>query len=310
MRGSSAARDLRRMNRPALATGLGAASVLGLLALAALGSAGIAHPAAFPGAWYSPTMYREQTGCATSGATVPSWSIWTGVGHMKSFDRAYNCGAARSGPTAASSAFTESELAVTDPVTLVAHDHGVNVSWTLQLAGGDSVDIKTPHPVCPATLYSYNYNYGYTWYNFTYSYSLCEALGTTSVSAFAYLDDLTSGVSSYGNYWNGLSNTSGIENYSYYYTASYSNSSYWAYNYSYSYNATFNYGGAGTITGTYSPTFFLNGTFVTGHHYEVTTYVYAYAEAYEDAFTGGAASAHVNMQTMGHYLTFNKPVVW
>jgi hypothetical protein len=271
------------------ATGTGVVALVAVMALSSFASAG------FPGATWAPYTDRSSSGCATAQAYPAHWAAASGHGKFKGDTTATTCPAYRGGAKTESYGDVYGELTVTAPIHLPTGTGGVNVSWNIVVAGSTTGTASTSGG-CPVVYYNGSYNYGYTWYNYSDADSDCGAIGEVSLYGFTYVYDVTTGTYSYAsNYWNNAYNTSGIENYSYSDSYTYSNSSYWIYNGSYSYSANYSYGSAGTLSGTYNPTWFVNGTFTHTDKYNVITEIEPSMDAEVYGYASGHATAALNM---------------
>jgi hypothetical protein len=267
------------------------------MALSAAAYAGVASPNVFKGAVYNPSVYRDESGCATSAASMPHWSKVTGVGKLMGSTSASTCSKVKGGSTFGSDAYAEPGITVEAPIHFPTGSGGVNISWSITLVGSDTGTVSGSG-ACPATTSVYDYNYGYTWYNATYTDSYCEAIGEVSLYAYSYIENLSGGPGGYSsNYWSSPFNSSGMSVDTYNDSYTYSNSSYWSYNTSYSGNYSYNYGPSGSITGTYTPTWFINGTFMHSAKYLVYTYMDVDTSSYVEGFTGAHATATLNAAT-------------
>ena len=317
MRGESA--KFGRMNYRRLitaTTGASALAVAAIFALSSVASAGIAHPASFPGAYWSPSTFRENGGCAQAHAFPAHWTALTGDGKSHGSTSAKTCPAYRGGSSVNSYGDVDQELQVWAPVSLATGTGGVNVTWNIHDAASFSSGLTGSNYACPNSYYySYHYNYGYTWFNYSYSDAYCEVGTFFTLGGYSEVKDLTTGTY-YGasNYWD-MYNDTYIENYSYSDVGTYSNSSYWAYNYSYGYSfngtTSYQYPSTAVFSGTQTPTWFINGTFVSTDDYQVFTYVYGSQESVVEGFSGvGHAATSLNMATGANHEDLLPFQVW
>jgi hypothetical protein len=277
--------------------GAGAFAVVTIMALSSVASAGVAHPAAFPGAYWSPFTYRDNSGCAQAHAFPAHWSAATGAGKSRGATSAKTCPAYRGGTSVGSYGDVGQTLNVWAPVTLSSGAGGVNVTWSLQITASESGAVTGPTS-CPTTVSHYDYNYGYTWVNYTYTDGYCYMDAYFSVYGSAELYDMTTGTYySSTNYWSGIYNETYSYNDTFGYMYNYSNSSYWSSNYSYGpTSSNYSYGAPASISTTVTPTWYINGTFVSTDSYQVFTYVDSYQYSEIETWTGHAATS-INMAT-------------
>src|SRR5579871_1223805 len=130
-------------------SGLGALTVASIFALSAVASAGVAHPASFPGAYWSPFTYRDNEGCAQAHAYPAHWAAITGHGSSKGAASAKTCPAYRGGSSVDSFGDVEQELQVWAPVSLPSGSGGVNVSWSLNMAASQTNGLTGSSYACP-----------------------------------------------------------------------------------------------------------------------------------------------------------------
>jgi len=294
----------------AAAGGVGAVAIVTIMALSSVASAGVASPNAFRGAVWSPNLYKDLSGCASARGALPHWSKLTGLGKSSSSVAAATCSKARGGSTFESYAEAGGEVEVQAPVKIPTGTGGVNVTWNIVAAATDSATV-TSALVCPVQYsYSAHINYGYTWYNYSYSDAYCEVESEVYMYGYSYLENVSNGNEiGPSNYWVEPYNESGV----YYYNDSdvgtYSNSSYWANNYSYTYTYNHTYGPSGSLSGTYTPTWFINGTFTHSSKYEVITYIETEAYVYVEGYAGHG-SASFNAATGPNHLQLMPFSVW
>ncbi|MCI4367811.1 MAG: hypothetical protein L3K08_08665, partial [Thermoplasmata archaeon] len=98
------------------------------------------------------------------------------------------------------------------------------------------------------------------------------------------------------NYWYEPYNVSGIVTENYSTRQTWSNASYWSYNSTAKGNVTYSYGSSGNLTGTYTPQWFVNGTFSASDQYIVTTYVDIICDVNVNGFGSGKASASIHAE--------------
>ena len=298
--------------RVGAASGLGALAIASIFVLSSVANAGVARPASFPGAYWAPFTYRDNSGCAQAHAYPAHWTALTGHGTSKGSTSAKTCPAYRGGSAVASYGSVEQELQVWAPVAMPSGTGGINVSWDLNLAASQSTGL-TGSTACPTNTYHYNYNYGYTWFNYTYTSGYCFLESYLDIAGFTYLYDMTTSTYTYSsNYWSGLFNETYQYNDTYGYSYNYSNSSYWAYNYSYGpYSYSYSAGGAGGFTGAFAPQWFINGTFVSTDSYQVITYIFGYQSS-EMAYYGGPghAATTINMAGTTHHENLLPFSIW
>lgn len=284
-------------------------SALGLV-LVSLNNATAANSAVlFPGATHTPSLYKSVVGCGGSPGVDPTWSHYTGVGHLRIGATAASCPAS-SGITSGSNSYVSAQTTIWAPVTMRAGSGGINVTWNISENSLSTGSVNgSLH--CPISKVTTDRNLGYTWYNVTNSTAYCTAIGAFQVYAAAYLYDSTTGAWFYPtNYWSTIYNTSGLYNYSFYSNVSFSNSSYWKYNASLSYLYSWDYGARNYFNATASPTWFINGTFNSSNSYLVYTYAGAYANAYVYGYHHGHASVSVNVAKGADHVDLKPFSIW
>lgn len=305
-------KDRRSTTSPWAAAGgtLAAGTVALLLLASTMASAGGVAAMSFPHASWAPSSDLEQTGCTRAAESNPSFSKINGVGHWQGYATAKTCPASL-GPTGATSlAEAYGGLTVAVPLKLSSGAGGVNATWNLTVQAADAAVVTNAH--CPASSYSYDYNLGYTWVNDSSTYRDCYAFAEVELFVSAYVYDATNGTEvASTNYWAGAYNISGQEVDTESGHVTYSNPSYWAYNYSSSYSYNASYGTNGSISGSYAPQFFINGTFVGSDKYQLVTTVEALAYCYLYGFhKAAAAAAFDGGPGRGDHLQLSTVTVW
>jgi len=287
------------------ATVFGALGVALIMAMAPASAAGLG-PNGFTKATWSPFHEVFGEGCTTAKIGKLNFSPKTGAGHFTtSTTGAKTCGKAEGGKTADSITEIEGEISSDVPVKLTSSNVGVSESWNIQAAGTTKATGGAA-PTCTPTVYSGNDNFGYTWFNYSEAFALCDVESIVEIYGYSFLVDTTTNneVASDYNYLitpimeNLSGNQIDWEAISY----TYSNSSYWAYNYSGSYSYNSSWGPSGSVSATYTPTFYLNGTFTTGDKFMVETDIIMYLGAQVDDWTKGTASAVLNVGTSGNHV--------
>lgn len=249
------------------------------------------------------------TGCSTSAGYLPRWSRATGDGAWKASGASRSCGTTRGGNTYPSGTDVEAQLEVGVPFHPPTGAGGINVTWDLDLAATTSG--STTSYVCPTTNYSYAYDWGYTWYNFSERISFCTAEADVFLYGSAYVVDQHTGAAYYpSNFWSAPFNISGVYNDSYRYTVNYSNSSYWSYNATYASAINQSWGSNGSLTGTFAPTWFINGTFLHAHEYFAETYVYGYVTTSVVGFRPAKAAATIDLASGGRHWDLDPLSIW
>ncbi len=269
----------------------GVAAVVLLLTGAA--SAGGVHPTTFGGATFAPSYSTGVSGCGKLTSAPPTWSKKTGDGNFAANASSPPCASTVKGVAVASSASASADSLVYAPVKLPTGVGGINVTWTLNAAWLVHITQGVASG-CPGSSSSYGYYYSYlnTWINYTDSYSSCSADASIDVYGSAMVLDVTNGSSYYSdNYWYGFYQQDSWSYSTYLYTTNYSNSSQWQNNYT-SYD-TYGYlnGANGHGTMLLAPTWFINGTFVSGHKYVIETSFQVSVDSNAVALKGASAVA-------------------
>jgi hypothetical protein len=280
------------------------------MALSSAAASGAASPGIFKGAVWAPYLEKVVNGCASVTSADPHWTKLTGAGKWQATTAAAVCSKARGGNTFESYSTAESELEVLSPIKLPSGTGGVNVTWNLVAAGSNSAGVVGTLK-CPYTYYNYSYNYGYTWYNFSEVISECFAEGLMEVFGSAWVNDLTTNTQSNPtNYWTGVVNVSGVYNETIAYKANYSNSSYWASNYSYSYISNYSFAPSNSFATSWTPTWFVNGTFLHSNRYTVESYIEVIIASDAYGYVNSHATSKVNMATGGNHIDLLPYHVW
>lgn len=253
--------------------------------------------AGFPGSQFTPTDWKSFQGCGKLDAPTPTWSGSTGISRMDISATSKRCGSNRGGLAAFSSASSDMQNSLAIPVRLPSGSGGINVTWNLSLLGGTKARYLGSGASCPwSTSRQTYYNRAWGVYTLTYNTSLCYSEAYTSVYAGAVLEDLTQGIWYYpSNYWNGLYNQSGVYNQTTIVTWNYSSPAHYSSNHTSSYGSNYSIGPTASMTGAYSVTMFINGTFTRSDKFEVLTFVNITAATSEGGFTNGLALAYVDL---------------
>jgi hypothetical protein len=289
---------------------LGTVAVVALMVLSGSVAAAAVSPAVFRGAIHQPALYKSVTGCGANSGKLPSWSHYTGVGKMKGSTSARTCSKASGISSFGSNSYVFSQIWIQAPVRLPTGNGGINITWDIAEKAITSGGI-TGTAVCPTTTTVSDVDLGFTWYNYTSVYAYCAAIGAFQIAGYAYLYDSTSGTWYYAsNWWNTIYNTSGQYNYSWASVYTYSNASYWGYNFTSFGNYSNNFGASNTLSGTFVPTWFVNGTFNHSHRYVVYTYLDLFANSYVYSYPSGHATASVDMSSGGDHADLLPFSIW
>lgn len=285
-----------RRTRRGWPSGAAVAGVVLLVLISPLAENAAAHGLA--GAVPTLSSYLWNTGCSSARAPNPTWSAAVGHGTFGARVASRTCSPARGGASVSSVAYTGSSITLVEPLRLPSGAGGVNVTWHITATSFTRAAVTSW--TCPTSYANTSTNYGYTWYNFTDTYQDCYVLSFVQLYGYSYLIDLTGNTTLYSPFYFDLYNLSGVQNYTSTYTGNYSNASYWSYSYTLVWTpSNTSYGPSGRLIGSSAPTWFLNGTFVRAHHYELVTYVGVYAYAVIAGFRGSAA-ASLNAATLGN----------
>lgn len=310
-----------------VATELGAIVSIAVLAMSPAAAAGVASATVFTGAHYDANFVNTKTGCVTLKTSSPKWSRATGVGTMRAATTAATCSAIRGGPSFESNSEGNPTLSVFAPVRVPTGAGGVNVSWTFTVSG--SLSLAAPAKAhCPATrttsdvFYSswYNSSSGSTvstWDNYTDLYTLCEVGNEVYLTGGASILNMSGGPTiAASNTW------SGPINYSYsqiYGDSSWNNFSNPAasLNSASLYSPTTSTSGpfTQTLTGTYSPQWFMNTSsastkFWGKSQYEVYTWIEAQVFSQVFDYPRSTAAASLDLSTSSNHLQLLGFSVW
>jgi hypothetical protein len=321
------ASDKLRPRLKVLAAGMGAVVAELIVALSGVASAGIATPTVFAGAHYVGNHSITKDGCATQKTATPKWSKLTGAGKISSATGVTTCPKSKGGPSFQSVSESEPQLSVFAPVKVRPGVGGVNVSWTITLAG--SLTLSAPAKAkCAPTVYTSN-NYYASWYNstsgstvstwdnYTQLFTDCVVENEVWIIGNAYLLNLSGGPTiSASNSWSGPMNYSYDQIYGSSSWQNFSNPAASPNSFSYAPVTTTTAGfSPQNFTGTYAPQWFLNTSsastaFWAKSSYEVYTYIEADVFAIIVGYPHASATAMVNMSTGSNHVRLLPLVVW
>lgn len=262
----------------------------------------------------TPSTWKYLSGCGNLGARMPKWSHVTGNGRLAVFSKNTRCSVLHGGSTVDSSATASDQMFVGVPVRMPNGTGGINVTWNLSIGGGTRGVFAGNASLCPHSVSSYTYyNHVVGPITVTSNTSNCYVTAFANVEVGAYLEDLTQGWTYYSSnaYWGlDLTNQSGQYNYTLTETRNYSRPAYYSLNSTRSYANNYSYGPSSSMSGTYSWTFFINGTFLGTDRFEVFTYVNATVQTAEGGFKNAIALADVDMATGSNYADLRPFSIW
>jgi hypothetical protein len=235
---------------------LGIFVIVGGLLGSGLGTPAVAR---FSGATANTASYTNAAGCSRLVTHTTTWSNQTGNGSLRGATYARSCPASRGGANNSSIAYQELQISAGIPLRLPSGKGGVNLTLDLRAFGNQGANVSAPK--CPGIYDAYYHAFSYD----------CIAQASIGMEAWDYLVDLKNFSTTFAsNEWPGVSNNTTNENVtSLVNTSTSSNLS--------TTNATL--GGPGTIRGHYVLQFFINGTFVATHKYELVVIFYVFEQS-------------------------------
>ncbi|MFI5417288.1 MAG: hypothetical protein ACHQ2Y_00110 [Candidatus Lutacidiplasmatales archaeon] len=253
---------------------LGPGSTIGVLVLVGAVVVASSVPVSGSGLPAPLSVSRSHTievwNCSHQTSAPVAFNRSTHVGGWSASGRALACPTGRGGAAADSYALSEEQLSIGVPVSLNASDHGVEVGWSIALTGSTNASFGKPVFGCPFNVTRYHFIYAHTNFTYTFAYQWCDVEAVVNVAGYAELLDLTTGGAIHpANSWSGVHLASGVQTISYGYFGAYSNRSYWSSNYSIWVSENYSFGASSRLVGTFSPSWFLNGSFNGSHRYMV-----------------------------------------
>lgn len=249
--------------------------------------------------------------CAHQNSSAARFNLSTDNGSYSASGSAHSCPTKRGGAKDDSWAMSYENLSLAAPVTLVPTDHGVRVGWSISLAATTYAVEGLPWNGCPFYETNYTIPNASTTLYYSFDYQWCDVLAVVTVVAGAELVDLTTGKVLHSvNTWKGISLASGRQEITYGFFANYTNRSYWKDNYTTWEDLNYTFPVRSVMIGTFSPTFFVNGSFNPLHRYAIETFVNSSMAAESLAFYSGHAVASLNEATKGRHIDLVSAAVY
>jgi hypothetical protein len=234
----------------------------------------------------------------------------TGIGKMDMSGQAKTCSAKLGGVNVESYSDVEAELGAFQAVKLTAAASTVNVTWNIHAIATTAATGKLGK--CPTTNYSatglfINSTGGSSYGYINESESFCEVEAFMEIFAETEIYDSSAGTYAYG--FNLIAdNESGSYYENYVETINYTNPAWTNSTYScLNCSGTFGPASTNTYSGTYSS--YTSGTWAKGDKLQITTYVYAFAEAYIEYASHAKTSASFDGATGPNHMDLTSIIV-
>ena len=274
--------------------------------------------AAFRGSTWSATVTTElgftnKNHCGHESAPRQSWSGSSGIARLRGSTFATDCATRYGSGLVPGQAKIVQTVNVSVPVSLLTGKGGVNVSWSIRVSGNASDAINgSLNPVhCPPIYQRWNTNLGYTWVNVTRESYICGAITSIGVLGSALIVDKTTNRTFFpSKAWGGLIAGSGRINETGKSVTNYSNSSYWKRNSTATAYLNRSWGTYGSITGSYKPEWFINGTFNASDSYILVVSISIFQTSFYFSTSPGYATTQIDMARGTNGATLVPPVIW
>jgi len=308
---------MRNSSRAVGRIGTGVGTLLGCLALAVLASGATAFPAVspvFPGATLVVANTHSALGCGQAHLYVTHWSNVSGIGHLHSITSARSCPAWRASPSSSFGQTTQ-ELQVSVPVKLSNGSGGLNVTWALddRAFANTSLGATSASNCVAGFVSSTTSGPSYNRKTVTNTTSYCVVVATWSIDAVAYLVDSTTSRFDYGQVVSAgpIGNTTSLTEIVRTSTTNYSNPAAWRMNASVAHYRNYTNSSSVYPGPTWSPEWFINGTFRSSDRYTVVTWIDVTEESEVGQILGGdRASTYVDLASPGHFAELLPFSIW